>query len=51
MACTHAPPELPAPSGWNRNTKVARIGVLSGRFCGRSYVWLVPEWYLIDQAN
>jgi hypothetical protein len=25
--------------------------VLSGRFCGRSYVWLVPEWYLIDQAN
>jgi hypothetical protein len=52
MACSHAPPELPARSGRNRNIKVTRIGVLSGRFCaGRSYVWLVPEWYLIDQAN
>jgi hypothetical protein len=51
MACSHAPPELPARSGRNRNTKVTRIGVLSGRFCGCSYVWLVPEWYLIYQAN
>jgi hypothetical protein len=53
MACSHAPPELPARSGRNRYTKVTRIGVcvLSGRFCGRSYVWLVPERYLIDQAN
>jgi hypothetical protein len=51
MACSHAPPKLPARSGLNRNTKVTRIGVLSGPFCGRSYVWLVPEWYIIDQAN
>jgi hypothetical protein len=30
---------------------VIRIGLVSGRFCGRNCVWLVPEWYLIDQAN
>jgi hypothetical protein len=38
MACSHAPPELPAPSGRYWNTKVTRIGVLSGRFCGHTYV-------------
>jgi hypothetical protein len=47
MACSHAPPELLAPSGRYWNTKISELD----RFCGYSYVWLVPECYLIDQAN